>query len=64
MIASRQILLFIIKREPISLNFNNILCFRSTSNVFSQILQSILIPLEAFRYQRGINPQNYIKLPF
>ncbi len=64
MIANQQILLFIIKRELLSLNFNNILCFQSSSNVFSLILQSILIPLEVFRYQRGINPQDSIKRIF
>ncbi len=39
MIANQQILLFIIKREPISLIFKDIFCFQKSSRAFSSFLQ-------------------------
>jgi len=46
------------KKEPISAKFKDILCFQSSSRVFSSFLQNILMPLEVFRCPRGIN--NYM----
>jgi hypothetical protein len=48
MIANQQILLFIIKREPISLLFKDIFCFQSSLKYISPFLQNILVPLEYF----------------
>jgi len=55
MTVGQQILLFIIKREPISAKFKGILCFQSSSKYISPFLQNILMPLEVFRYPREIN---------
>ncbi len=54
MTVGQQILLFIIKREPISAKFKDILCFQSRSRAFSSFFQNILTPLEVFRYSHGI----------
>ena len=55
MIANQEILLFIIKREAISLKFKDIPCFQNSSKYISPFLQNILMPLEVFRYPREIN---------
>ncbi len=60
MTAYPKKLLFINKKDDISLIFKDIICFQSSSRTFSPIRQSNLIPLEAFRYKRGTNPQNSI----
>ena len=58
MIAYPKKLLFINKKDDISLIFKDILCFHSSSRVFYSFLQNILMPLEVFRCPRGIN--NYM----
>jgi len=58
MIPNQQKSQIIINREPISLEFKDVLCFQSSSRAFSSFLQNILMPLEVFRCPRGIN--NYM----
>jgi hypothetical protein len=57
MTANQQKSHIIDKRNALSLIFKDILCFQNSSNYIPPFPQNILIPMEVFRYQKGINPQ-------
>jgi hypothetical protein len=46
------------KRYALSLIFKDILCSKRGSEYISPFLQSILVPLEVFRYPRETNNKN------
>ena len=55
MTVGQQILLFIIKRDAISLIFKDILCSKNSSNYISPFLQNSLMPLEVFSFPGETN---------
>ncbi len=63
MTAYKKKLQIINTREPFSLKFKSILCFRNSSKYISPILQ-IFNDSRNISLFRGINPQNSIKRTF